>query len=515
MRLARPRIIPEIVNAAPERVRPVVTLKSAADQVLAIKNTFRTSQIAIAALATAVLLLLMWQYNDPAGGLGVDVIFALAPLALGLAWFKPADMALLFVAATMFRIHEAYPSLNPYHIPLLTAGLCILSVSLHLVRGGMVLPWRKEIKLALLFALHVTIGIAFSVNREVSLQKYADNFAKIIAGMVFLAMILRLPRDAMKIAGVLMLTSTLVSFVAIYNQINGIGLIEGTRVAISSDIDSLLGDPNDLCFVLMFPLAFGLSAIFTPDVSRGFKLASMSAVSFIVWAIIATKSRGGMIATVVVLGYLYARASKARILPMLIVAGAGLALYVVAGIGQRTYTFNATAAVDVSSLGRLEAWKAAVRMTMDHPVFGIGMGNFESLYRQYSDFWDGRTYVTHSMWFQIMSEAGIPGIALFVSMFVVSFHSARRSLKLLDDAMAPPQARALAASIVASWMGLAVAGSFLSQAFSWQVFILVSLTAVVGRYAETTYVVPASTSKAPQRGVHEGESLRATPQLAP
>ncbi len=450
-------------------------------------TNFRVRQASVAAAATAIMLVLIWKYGDASGGLSVDLMYAMAPLALGLAWYRPTEMALLFVAATMFRIHEAYPFLIPYRIPLLTAGLCILSVLLHLVRGGMSLPWRTEIKLALLFALQLTIGMAFSIDREVSWTQYVDNFSKIIAGMVFLAMILKLPRDAMKIAAVLMISSTLVSFVAIYNHINGIGLVEGTRVTISRDIGSLLADPNDLCFVLMFPLAFGLSAIFTRGVGQGFRIACMSALPFIFWAIIATKSRGGVIATMVVLGYLYARARKARILPLLVAAGVGLTLYVVAGVGQRSYTFNDTTAIDVSSLGRIEAWKAAVRMMFDYPLFGVGMGNFESLYRGYSDYWDGRNYVTHSMWFQVMSEAGMPGIALFVSIFIVSFGSARQSLNLLDAADAPPQVRALAASTVASWMGLAVAGSFLSQAFSWQVFTLVAVTAVVGRYAESTY----------------------------
>ena len=467
----------------------------AADRVQPFENARRTRQTAIAVLATAVWAGLMWTFADPSDGLGLALMVAVLPLALGVAWCKPTELALLFVAATMFRIHEAYPVLLPYRIPLLTAGLCIVSVGLHMARGGMSLPWRKEIKLALLFGLQVVIGIVFSIDRQVSWQLFADNFAKVIAGMLFLAMILRLPRDAMKIAGALTLTGTLVSFVAIYNQIHGIDLVEGSRVAISRGIGSLLGDPNDLCFVLMFPLAFGLSAIFSRDAGRAIKLASLASVPFILWAIIATKSRGGLIATMVVLGYLYARERKSAVMPMLIVAGAGLALYFIAGVGGRSYTFSDTAAIDMSSLGRVEAWKAAVRMMFDYPLFGVGVGNFEAMYRGYSDYWDGRTYVTHSMWFQVMSETGVPGIVLFVSIFYVSFQSARRSLNRLDAAMAPPQVRALAASIVAAWMGLAVAGSFLSQALSWQVFTLVALTAVVGQYAETKCAVSATSSE--------------------
>ncbi len=459
-------------------------------------DTSKSRDLRIGLAAMSIMALLMWQFPTTEG-LGPELIFALLPLALGLAWFRPAEVALLFVAATMFRIHEAYPFLMQYRIPLVTAGLCILSVALHLVRGSMQLPWRREIKLALLFALHVTVGMAFSVDRDQSWKDFTDNFSKVIAGMVFLAMILRLPRDALKISAVLMIASTLVSFVAIYNHIYGLNLIEGTRVTISRDIGSLLGDPNDLCFVLMFPLAFGISAVLTKDVSTQIKLVCIASLPFILWAIIATKSRGGVIATMVVLGYLYARARNARILPFLIAGVVGVALYVIAGVGQRAYVWTDTTSIDMSSLGRIEAWKAAVKMAFVYPIFGVGMGNFTTLFFFYTDYWDGRIYTTHSMWFQVLSETGWPGIALFGSMIVVSFRSARRTQQIFDDNLkAPAQVRALARSIVASWMGLAVAGSFLSQAYSWQVFTLVALTAVVGQYADQTY---GAASQSPAR----------------
>lgn len=53
----------------------------------------------------------------------------------------------------------------------------------------------------------------------------------------------------------------LVALVALYNKASGIGLVEGTRVTIGRELGSVLGDPNDLALVLLFPAGFSLSLL--------------------------------------------------------------------------------------------------------------------------------------------------------------------------------------------------------------------------------------------------------------
>jgi probable O-glycosylation ligase (exosortase A-associated) len=461
-------------------------------------------QLAVALGATSLLVAIMW-YAPGAGGEGLtpELMFAALPLVIGIAWIYPVEVALVFIAATMFRVHEAYPILVPYRIPLVTASLALLAVSMHLAARNMSLPWRPELKLALLLAAHVTFGMLFGVNRPNSFENWPDALGKQVAGMVFLAMILRLPRDAMRVAMVLVFASMLISFVAIYNQLNGIDLVEGNRVSIGREMKSVLGDPNDLCFALMFPVAFAVAAVLTRGVSTGVRTLCLIALSAMLWAIIATKSRGGVMATVVVFGFLFAVLRNARMSSMALAAIGGVLLYIVAGIGERNYGMGATDAIDASALGRVEAWKAAVRMALVYPVFGVGLNNFTQLYYFYSDFWDGRAYATHSIWFQVLADAGFVGAGLFIAMVTVSIRSAWRSMRRLLVSDAPAEVKALAASIVASWLGVCVAGSFLSQAFSWQIFTLVALTAVLSRHVTETYPEGTGGPGPATTGVHE------------
>ena len=71
-----------------------------------------------------------------------------------------------------------------------------------------------------------------------------------------IAWIPRLSKDFSLVTISITFSGMLVGIVAILNKINGIGLVEGTRVTIGRAIGSVLGDPNDLALVLMFPVAF-------------------------------------------------------------------------------------------------------------------------------------------------------------------------------------------------------------------------------------------------------------------
>ncbi len=423
--------------------------------------------------------------------LPLGLLIAGAPLAVAVAWLFPVELALLFAAVTMFRIHEAYQFLMPLRLPLLAASLAMLSCALHMVSGKVSLPDRSELKLALLFFAHVTIGCVFSANIDQSFGIWSDGVVKLLVAMMFLAMILVVPRDAGKVAFALVAGSVLISCVAIYNQFMGLELVEGSRVTIARSIRSQLGDPNDLAFALMFPVAFALAALTVRGESFGRRVLWLAALVLICWAVIATKSRGGLLATMAVIGCVYAVNFKAKLMPLIVAAALGAMFYVVAGIGEREYSIGAASAIDDSSMTRMDAWRAAFLMAVDRPIFGVGIGNFPDRYWLYAQHWLGRSYVTHSIWFQALSETGFVGLGLLVGMFVAATKSAYRSMRVLERAQAPANVLALGVAVFAAWIGIAVAGSFLSQIFGWQIFTLVALTAVLGQHVAQTYPAEA------------------------
>lgn len=106
-----------------------------------------------------------------------------------------------------------------------------------------------------------------------------------------------------------MVSGVSVALVALYNKANGIGLVEGTRVTISRDLRSQLGDPNDLSLVLMFPVSFLAAEAFNTSGTRTQRFFGIAGLLIVINGIIATQSRGGLLGICAVLGYFSIRES--------------------------------------------------------------------------------------------------------------------------------------------------------------------------------------------------------------
>src|ERR1700730_8132576 len=79
-------------------------------------------------------------------------IAAAALLWAGLAvMFRPFLMCLIFIAFSYFRLHEAFPVLDPLHIPRIL-GICAVTATVfHVFVARSILPkWSLELKLFLI-----------------------------------------------------------------------------------------------------------------------------------------------------------------------------------------------------------------------------------------------------------------------------------------------------------------------------------------------------------------------------
>jgi O-antigen ligase len=74
-----------------------------------------------------------------------------------------------------------------------------------------------------------------------------------------------------------------------------------------------------------------------------------------------------------------------------------------------------------ANAGRLAIYAANVDLVRDHPVFGVGFGNYDRRARPYYDKHpeaDRRSHA-HNMFLQVAAEAGIVGLLAFCSLFAV------------------------------------------------------------------------------------------------
>ncbi|PSV23000.1 MULTISPECIES: O-antigen ligase family protein [unclassified Photobacterium] len=384
-------------------------------------------------------------------------------------------LCIWFILFSYFRLHEAMPFLEPFKIPKLLALACLVGLSWQLWMNYRNFKWHPLHTWLLCFAFWVSISCAFASNREESFEMLSGNFLKIVL-MVFAISLLPTHISQLKrIPYLLFLCGLLIASITLYNKYYEIGLVEETRVTIGRAFGSMLGDPNDLSLVLLFPLSFTAVYIFHGHIIA--RLIAMLISITLLAGIAATESRGGQLGIISVVFMSLLLRSKNIVTPLIITALGIMALFVAAGIENRFVSSASSGAIDESAMGRLYAWGAAIMMAVDHPFTGVGLSNFYNNYYFYSVHWDGKNHAVHSSWFEILAENGFVGLFLFATLLIKTFQLSYRLLKRLKKTTYQPLAEGL-------WLGMvsfSVSGTFLTQGTTWPFYILLSLLIATDR----------------------------------
>ncbi len=239
-----------------------------------------------------------------------------------------------------------------------------------------------------------------------------------------------------------------------------------------------LYEPNyfALALVLMLPLAF----IFARQESVGWKrLFWTGGIGVLLLEIILTASRGAFLGLIVILPLIALRLMKHRMLTLAVVACLLLVpVYLVpTTLGQRLLASGLDsgvqdAGISASNRTRRAVLQGGIRMMLDNPLTGVGLGNFKANIPRYTDHPVAK--IAHSTYVQLGAELGLPALAAFLWLLYVTFASLRHSARLATS----EGRRDLAELAIALQIGLAgylVSAFFLSaqfEKFFWLVVFL-------------------------------------------
>lgn len=410
-----------------------------------------------------------------------------APLAVAgsiivllVAIHRPLYACLGFVVLSLFRLHEAYPILMPFQLPLGFAILTAVALICNLLAGRVQAVWSAEIRIFSAFFILASVGSIFAMSPGISFDFWTDIYFKIALMTLALAWLPRTEEDFRLVARCIALSGMLVAAVAIGNKFAGTNLVEGTRITIGLAFRSTLSDPNDLAFLLLTSLSFSL-ALLTGRTGWVNGLIGLVCVPAIVLAIIYTQSRGAVLGVMAVLAVYSLSVVRSKMLLILIGVGAAIALYTAMGISERMSSAGYPSdGLDMSAMSRLRFWMGALKAVLARPLTGVGIANFPVFnYLQ-----TGQFMTTHNSWLQVLAETGIPGLALFSLMIVSALRTSLRANRTLSVLHRRSSVQPVAFAIVAAIAGFCAAGSFLSQGFTWSIYVIVALAAAVGRYAD-------------------------------
>jgi hypothetical protein len=122
---------------------------------------------------------------------------------------------------------------------------------------------------------------------------------------------------------------------------------------------------------------------------------------------------------------------------------------------------------------RLALWRAGGEIVADHPIVGVGLGNYSGQLASYAP--ELRGLVAHNSYVQMAAETGLPGVALYVALFLTALIlAARVAIRSPDH-----QTRRMASALQASLVAYLAAGFFISRHDMVLAYILVGWIAAL------------------------------------
>lgn len=227
---------------------------------------------------------------------------------------------------------------------------------------------------------------------------------------------------------------------------------------ISNRAKGTFADPNVLAFFLVVALAPAVALSNRGAIVR--RVLMLSCAVAMVLGLVFTLSRSGLIGAAVSLALLLTWAPFRRYA----LAGLGiLAVVVVLNfdaiqanpqvnvVKQRFSTLTSGQLTRTNT--RLEIWRKTPAMIADHPLLGVGAGNYENVSARYGllDVGALRYDHAHNVFLTIGAELGLLGLALFLAFCWSVVRAGRRALAARD-----PRVHAMALALAAALAGLLV-----------------------------------------------------------
>ena len=202
-------------------------------------------------------------------------------------------------------------------------------------------------------------------------------------------------------------------------------------------------NPNDLAgfCLLMFSLVAG---VLVTERAKWMRLGAAAGMLVLPFVVVLTGSRAGFIAlSVFVLVAFGKHVLEIKKLLTLAAVAVVIVFFIPDNLWRRIGTIadvghasaRATAEDESSTAQRLEIWKVAATVTLEHPVVGVGFGAYPAAHSEYAqrpefDPTARGARDAHSTYLRLAAELGWIGLLIFCAMVFATVHDAERSRRL-------------------------------------------------------------------------------------
>ena len=418
----------------------------------------------------AVVSLVFGIFMAVTAGLDWGSEYALLAISLGLslslAVLHPGVAVSLMMSLLFFRPWELIAH-NDYlaMLPKLTFSLCIAHAFLKLsTRKGFLPRWNRTATYLALFATWALITTFKAPDPTTAQIQFYDSYVKCVFLFAMIMNALESESDLRLLQGTLVLTFLGVGVISIYQT------AELNEAMMGENHVRLLGigafsNSNDIAALMALVIPFSWFRIFRANGLRSERALAVVSLVVSLAAIYYSQSRGAVLALGVSGAVYFFMKVKTRWLRIAALAGALSLVPVYLAISSRD-------ADDLqgSSSSRITYIKAGLNMALRNPVLGVGFQAYEENFERYGDDfsyeWGNRT--AHNSWIQVLAETGLPGITLFILVFITAVGMAKRVFPVAPEYL-----------VALSSYGVAM--TFLSHAYVLYPYLMFGLIGVAHR----------------------------------
>jgi O-antigen ligase len=400
---------------------------------------------------------------------------------LGFAYFG----LVLFMVVYFARPEDWIPGLAAVPLAKITGVLILVA----LVFSFSNIHWRMplEVVLLALLVLQLWLTVPFSPVWKGGAFNVMLDFSKVLPLVIVIYGAVRTLKRLRWVLFVQCASVGAIAVASIVDRHSPSGRLQGV-------LSGMYANPNDLALVIDLSLPFCL-ALALRTKSYWMKVAWTVIILAMIYVVFQTASRGGAIALVVVaLIFLWQIGVKnRRFYLLLLVPAAAIVFWQYSGnaLQGRLEQTNSSPTQNSqrteasgSAQEREELFFQSLQITAQHPLFGVGPGNFEVV--------SGVWRVTHNSYTQISSEGGIPALLLYVAILwrgianlreIRKYRKTRKRIRLFSMALEA----SLAAYLVGSF--------FASDAYQLFPYCLVAYTSVLLLIVQSGRTVSSQDSK--------------------
>jgi O-antigen ligase len=343
----------------------------------------------------------------------------------------------LLLFCSLSRVTDFF--LQALHLPFLLSIVCCM---MALASQNILAAFKSRVGIALLgFSFWLVAAIPTSVWHGSSFTVVFDGWSKSMGLFVVTVALLSSLRQSSRVMRVMAVAFFATAILGLFY-----GKTSDGRFGLDH---GLYAGSNELATAMVEGCIFSLFMIHSPKSSILVRILSMLAIIPLLIILLNTASRAGVIALAVltVMTFFHYSVRGKITLAVIVIVGLFTGIALIPGSVKRRIATTLTQA-DASTLRdeamgskmqRMYLLKRSIDLTLKHPIFGVGPGQFVvgendvALKEGRRGQWLG----THNTYTQISSEAGIPALLFFVASLFYCWRELRASERIHKSLQSP------------------------------------------------------------------------------